>query len=467
MPEKKINEDYILLLIENEGLIDTKRINIDNNFENELLSLKKLCEVSYDNINQITQFLQNVLKSKLTTKYFNYCKELDKPYQSVIVNFDFEIKDILSNRNLIYENEIIAKKTAKEYNLSEKINDLKNQIFQKISLWFKAFNIELAYEKAKKTTNMLVYSHRISGWSNPEYQITSNLKQQVKTNFGYGGVSYFYSLLTFKDIQITPLSEWIDYSSANFSNVIRYTRSYRSRESKRNEKGDLLYYVTTISNSAWHYAMDFTKYAANLSLTNEKEFIEQFILVECEKMVLGLEKFYENTEFEFVQENIFTSEGKKIITKRVDYKGFELINFRTEKIIGALDFLSKINEYNSITPTVDYVERIISVNKKFIPNVHDALNKEKEEYNNIVKIHNEFIIGHNLLNDKKIFYSTEKLLLKENFLDKYKDEYDKFNENYTNSLKTLNIYKSKIKLHSDNMIKFKEYISKYQTIVEQ
>jgi hypothetical protein len=351
MPKQKINEDFLLLLTEKEGLTETMIISIDNHFENETLSLKRLCEGSYDNINQITQFLENTLKPKLPNKLFNYCKELDKAYQSVIVNIDAGIKDILTKRDLIYINEKIAKSDEKEFNLSENINDLKNQIFEKISLWFKVFNIEFAYDKAKKVQNVLVYSHRISGWSNPEYKITDNLKQQVKTNFGYGSVSYFYSLLTFKNIQITPFSEWIDYRYSNFFEVIRYTRSFRSRIPVLDDRNRVKYYKTKIENSYWHNAIEFTKNAANLSLTNEREFIDKYIITECEILVNGLEKFYRETEFEFIDENQINIENEKILKQRVDIKGYELIDFRTEKIIGALDFIAKIIGYNAIIPT--------------------------------------------------------------------------------------------------------------------
>ena len=176
--------------------------------------------------------------------------------------------------------------------MDENIRELKSHILEKILLWFKVFNIEFAYDKAKKVPNILVYSHRISGWSNPEYKITDNLRQQVKTNFGYGSVSYFYSLITFKNIQITPFSEWIDYRYSNFSEVIRYTRSFRSRVLVLDRNNKPWYYKTKIDNSYWHNAIEFTKNAANLSLTNEEEFVEKYIISECENLVNGLEKFY-------------------------------------------------------------------------------------------------------------------------------------------------------------------------------
>ena len=141
---------FLLLLVDNNGLVDSTTISIDNHFEQETSSIKKLCEGHFDNISQITQFLNNSLKPKLPNKVFNYCKELDKAYQSVIINVDNGIQDINTKRDLIYTNQKIALNDKKEYNLDENIRELKSQILEKILLWFKVFNIEFAYDKAKK-----------------------------------------------------------------------------------------------------------------------------------------------------------------------------------------------------------------------------------------------------------------------------------------------------------------------------
>ncbi|WP_187477903.1 hypothetical protein [Amniculibacterium sp. G2-70] len=467
MSEPKINEDFLLLLVDNNGLIETSTITIDNHFENETLTLKGLCQGENDNINQITLFLSTTLKPKLPNKIFNYCKELDKAYQSVIVNIEEGIKDILTKRDLIYTNEKIAVKEEKDFNLGKNIDDLKNQIFERITLWFKVFNIEFAYEKAKKVPNMLVYSHRISGWSNPEYRITDNLKQQVKTNFGYGSVSYFYSLLTFKNIQITPFSEWIDYRYSNFSEVIRYTRSFRSRIAVLDDRDRLRYYKTKIENTYWNNAIEFTKNAANLSLTNEKEFIEKYIIAECEFLVNGLENFYSESEFDFVDENQVNVETDKIIRHRVDIKGYELIDFRTEKIIGALDFITKIIEYSQIVPTNEYIDRLILINKRFIPNVYSALNFQKEELKKAQSDYNVFLIKHNELVEKQKFYQTERIKLKADFDKQYKDEYLEFNESLTKSLEEQKQHNHKIKLHTDNINKLTNYINKYKDFIKE
>lgn len=467
MPEQFINEDFLLLLIEKDGLVDTSTIPIDNHFDEQTLSLRKLCEGNHDNILQIIVFIKNSLKLKLPNKVFKYCKELDKAYQSVHVSVDDGIKEIIMKRELIYTNQKIKNIKNDNYNLDENISDLKKQIFDKIILWFKVFNIDFAYEKANSIHNMLTYSHRISGWSNPEYKITNNLKQQIKTNFGYGSVSYFYSLLTFKNIQITPLSEWIDYRYSNFSEVIRYTRSFRSRIAVTDSENRIRYYKTKIENSYWLSAIEFTKYAANLSLTNEKEFVEKYIVSECERMVNGLDVFYKETEFDFIDENQVDVDNEKAIIKKVDIKGYELIDFRTEKIIGALDFITKINEYNAIISTGEYSQRIMEISKKFIPNVYRALVDQKKELKISKEEFDVFIKKHNKLIAEQKFYQNEMFRLQGDFEKHYKEKYSIFFDLFTKSSKELIIHGNKIKLHSDNIDRLVYFIKKYKEVVKE
>lgn len=465
MPQQKINEDILLLLVENNGIIDTTTVKIDNRFEYESIILKKICEGGNDNINEIINFINKLIKPKLPNKVFNYCQSLDDPYQSVIVDIEEKIQEIRNLKNSLYAKQEEFIKKNKKYDLEGSLLSLKIYIRVKLELWFKAFNIEIAYNKAVKLPNMLVYSHRISGWSKPEYKITENLKQEIRTNFGYGKVSYFYSLLTYKNIQITPLSEWIDYRYSCFSEVIRYTRNYRSKIPIFDERGNLKYYRTKIVNSYWYNAIEFTKNAANLSLVNEKEFIEKYIISECEKMVRGLENIYNETEFEFIDENQLNIENNEIIKYKVDINGYQLIDFRTEKIIGALDFLSKLTEYNSIFPTSEYIQRIITLNKQFIPNVYIALDNQNILLKKANEDYDTFIINHNQLIEKNKFYQNEKSSLKNEFDTIYNVEYYKFQVLFTKSNEELTHHNHNIKLHTDNIKKLTDYINKYKRIV--
>lgn len=468
MSNPEINEEYLLLLIDNNGLIDTDTIPIDKHFKEESKKLSKLCYTGgIDNIDNIVSFIRTDLKPKLPIKTFKYCRELDKPYQSVHVNLEVGIKSLLDSRDLIYNNQKLALDEEIEFDLDSSFIDLKSKIQERIELWFKVFDIEFAYDKAKARDNVLAYSHRISGWSSPEYKITDNFKQEIKTNFGYGSVSYFYLLFTFKNIQITPLSEWIDYRYSNFSEVIRYTRSFTSRIPIVDERGRLRYYKTKIKNEYWNHAIEFTQNTANLSLTNEEEFVDKFIISECEAMVKGLQNIYANTQFDLIVENQVDIEGKNLTRYRLDLKDFELISFKTEKIIGALDFIDKIIEYNKIIPTDKYVERIKTLNKKFIPYVHKAVDEEREELSIAQKELATFLVGHNKLVEKNTFYNNERFRLKFDFNKTYQDEYIEFQILFKLSLEQLTKHNHSIKLHTENIQILNEFITKYNHFMEK
>ncbi|WP_288984187.1 hypothetical protein [uncultured Flavobacterium sp.] len=211
--------------------------------------------------------------------------------------------------------------------------------------------------------------------------------------------------------------------------------------------------------------MNLPKNAANLSLTNESEFIKKYIINECEILVNGLEKFYAETKFKFIDEHHLNKKDNRIIIKRVDIKGYDLIDFRTEKIIGALDFIRKIIEYNTIFPTDEYTQRIISINKKFIPNVIQALENQNIELANSKDNFHEFTIRHNELLEKHKFYLNEKLRLKTNFETQYNEEYSKFIELLTKSSQDEKQIIQKIKLHTDNVNKLTGYIKKYNKLL--
>lgn len=462
----RINEDFLLLLINKNESVEISALEIKKHFVLESQILNSLCDCSNDNILEILDFLNTRISSKLSKKTFNYCKELDRPYQSVRVDVSSEIKKIKEQRELIFSNQRLAANDNKEFDLDEKIRDLKERIWQDIELWFKAFDIDMAYEEAKKIPNVLVYSHRISGWSKPKYEITSDLKQEVKTNFGYGSVSYFYILLEYKNIQITPLSEWIDYRYSDFMEVIRYTKSFRLKIPRYIQNGKL-YFKVKIDNNSWIQALDYTKSAANLSLQNESEFVEKFIISECEKMVDGLMKFYNHTEYDFIDEVDRGGDVKTVRRERVNLDGYELIDFRTEKIIGALDFISKIVEYNSIVPTGEYASRIISLNKKFIPNVYAELNSQKIALKKADNEYNRFMLEHNKLLYKNDFYQRERVKSKDEFNLKYAEEYDEFKKKLIKSEKELLHNNHKVKLYSGNVRKLEGFIVKYNEIIQE
>jgi len=105
MEKEKINEDFLLLLVENNGVVNITEISIDRHFEYETNTLRELCQGSMDNISEIIKFINNSLRPKFPNKIFNYCKKLDMAYQSVYVYIDIGISEIKRKQELIYTNQ--------------------------------------------------------------------------------------------------------------------------------------------------------------------------------------------------------------------------------------------------------------------------------------------------------------------------------------------------------------------------
>src|SRR5690606_10887728 len=141
------------------------------------------------------------------------------------------------------------------------------------------------------------------------------------------------------------------------------------------------------------------------------------------------------------------------------------IDFRTEKIIGALDFITAIIEYNKIIPTNDYTQRIINLNKLFIPNVYRELENQNNELKNANENYGEFMIKHNVIIEKQEFFNKEKLRLKNDFKTHCEHEHLKFLEILTKSIEEQKHHIHKIKMHTDNSDKLTEYINKYKQLI--
>ena len=174
------------------------------------------------------------------------------------------------------------------------------------------------------------------GWSKRPHVLTPAFSVQIDTNFGYGRSSYFFSKLTYKKIDLIPFSEWVEYRYANFFEIIRYTVRHDLR------------------NECWHQAMEFCRDACNLSLSDETMFVEKYIVSECEKMVNGLEIF-------------LTRDVVALKDLQIKNEERVLIEFRGEKISGALNFIEKILGFSEIFAVGSLISRIEACNKSIQP----------------------------------------------------------------------------------------------------
>lgn len=382
---EQINEKVICVLRKNiqtnKMIIDY--VKIDKPLTNLINNFIALCENHNTTLEQVINFINTNEEVNQLNAHYRYCNSLKGSYQAFNANNQDIIKDIIQQQQLIISNK---ENNPREYDVEKAVSEFKQRIIKRYVLWNDAFSINKTYRLCHEDKSILTFSHRIDGWSNPVYQLTANFSVELKTNFGYGHASYFYTKLKYKDIEITPFSDWINYEIAEFSEIIRYTQSY------------------LLENGNWLDAMEFSKEACNLSLQNEVAFVEKYIIEECEKMVSGLEEIFDIDHFSFKNRN--NTEYTK------DKKGHVLVEFRGEKISGALDFISKILEYDKIASIRSFIKRIEICNKKIQPILVDESKAIKMNITNLKILISELKPKYDKIIAANISYETKKNELK-------------------------------------------------------
>ncbi|MCG8806445.1 hypothetical protein G1K75_12365 [Tenacibaculum finnmarkense] len=465
----EINETVLCILKYKEDKIVIDYKPIEQNFIKEITELQKLLNSNQDTITQIINFINQTNTLKQLQQHYKYCKELDVSYQGFRVNFEEKTKELKDRKDLIYFNQ---KQNPENYDFDNEIEQLKIELKSDFELWTKAFDIGKAYRKCYEDKSILTFSHRINGWSNPEYQLSPNFSIELKTNFGYGNSSYFYIKIRYKNIDITPVSEWIDYEIANFSEIVRYTKSFSVKWVRGTYNGRTIF-RKEIKNPYWKNAMEFAMIACNCSRRSETEFIEKYVIEECENMVSGLTNIASNSIFSFIGENN--------THYKVDKKGHQLIEFRGEKISGAIDFISKIVEYNKIAEIQKFITNIEQINKEIKPILIEEikiielklnrLNKDlsviKPEY---VKLNSKNIeynknlnkLRIEMINNKTLDYENvdyKKLMQQFNQLNpeyrKFVSEFEKVRAEYNELIEKINI-----------LVKLKANIKSYHLKIE-
>ena len=412
-----INEDALCVLKKNKitNHIEIEYIVIKKPFVKIIEEFCEICDNADDDFSNIIDFINATPELNQLTGQYRYCASLSGSYQAFSVDNKGVVNEIIKTKELFLLNQ---QTNEESFDYFTAINDYKEELKWKYKLWHNAFSINKTYRLCHEDKSILTFSHRIDGWSNPLYQLTPNFSVEIKTNFGYGRASYFYTKLKYKNIEITPFSEWIDYEFAKFSEIVRYTQSHR------------------LQNEYWFEAMDYAKDACNLSLIDEEKFVEKYIIDECETMVNGLEEFFNKDHFSFKDINE--------IVYNVDKKGHVLVEFRGEKISGALDFISKILEFEKITAIKSFINRIEQCNisiqpflveeekiiKVKITNLNEELTVLKPNYLRVIETNNDY-------NNKKTELRNEMINngnlgiqnLDDEFYKKY-SEYKEFQEEF-------------------------------------
>lgn len=459
------------LPLEREDLLKTFEVFCEKYISLDY-DVKSVCETKDHTI----YFTENN-HSILTASYMEHCKSIGNSYtrleeldikfflkeeQSIEQKYNDFLEDFAKNKSLDLEKE---KKNREESKIK-----LREELLTLLKEHMIAYRLKKTYEIMQQKINkgnIVAHSHRRAGWCAFEFKASEIFKFMFSTNFGYGYSSYFFLIMTYKDIDIVPYSEWVIYRYARWITVHRYSQRYE------------------LDNTQWIDAMDYTKDAYNLSVTNPMQFISKHIIGECERMVEGLENFLRQDVFELYDDkgkyDKKTKEYPKMdIKSEMKENKRLLLSFRGEKISGALQFIESIASFKDITEMELFIRRIEKCNEQVlvklkqeieiltyeIPPLEQNLAQLKLDYE---KASNLFITYNNdvekykkELNELDLDYNTRQQKLQNKFpeLENLKknsaDLYEKKTElgNQVTELKDFkkdfDKYASEIKVYLDN-----------------
>ncbi|POS00535.1 hypothetical protein Q361_1721 [Flavobacterium croceum DSM 17960] len=467
--DEKINEEYLLVLKKNsENLIFVDYENIVNPILSEQIEFNSFFSKSSSTLKELISLIDDSKYLEKLYFFHKYCVSLIGTYQQKLFSKTEIIKQIKTHIDLFE----LKSRNEENFNEYEAVSEYLQEIKNEFEIRFKSYAINISYKKCIEDINIISFSHRSAGWSNPIYNLNENFSIEIKTNFGFGNSSYFYTIIKYKNIEITPFSDWINYEHAKFSEIVRYTRIY-TRYIKHLKYNS---YKPNIENYYWEDAMTFAKDACNLSITDESKFIEKYILDECEEMVYGLENIFLKDKFNFIDRE---TNGHYEVNK----KGHYLMEFRGEKISGSLEFVNKILAFRDITKVDIFITRLENCNKKIQPyllkeieTIKDELNVLQKEFEPLKPIYKELSIKDENYNNE--FLKIKREIIKncrekgiefDEILYFYKKntsfpEYEEFHEEFkiisekynklNQTISNLNLVFSKIKEYETNIQKY-------------
>lgn len=432
------NKFVYFLLHDNNKITIAQREITPTNID-KFNSMMNYIEASYQYpADRIKYVNNNGIFKKLLGQY-NYCNNLSSTYQGHFKTLEETIdkylilnnsKELINFKNEQLKRELLQRKEALDY-----------------------MNTLNAPETQNLKNKSIAHSHYLVGWKTFTYRLNSVFEFEIITNFGYGNVSYFYSKLIYKNLQIVPFSDWILYKDANFHEIIRYSKKFKVEE------------------SSWLNAFEYIVMASESINRNELNFIKEYIIDQCYAMINGLNDILNNNEFKFiVNERLHTANSMT---------SHEIIELRGEKISGALDFINEISKFSELIDTNKFVNDIENINRTIKPilieeidllqekiieleaekqNIGNILTKFKFVYEKLVKEKCDFVENEvkkdpkQSLNDINLRF----IKIKPKYLQ-VEDEYKNL-ENSLNQcalkINSLKVTQSKIQKH---LIKINEY----------
>ena len=183
--KERINEELLCVLRENKltNQIEVDYVKIENPFSAITDNLDNLCDNPNSTLQQILNFIKATAKLNHLTDHYRYCVYLHGTYQAFSANNQDTITEITE---IINESQLRLLNKENNYEIEKAIAEYTAKLKKKYVLWSKAYSINKTYRFCQQDKSILTFSHRITGWSNPVYQLTPDFSVEIKTNFGFG-----------------------------------------------------------------------------------------------------------------------------------------------------------------------------------------------------------------------------------------------------------------------------------------
>lgn len=202
------------------------------------------------------------------------------------------------------------------------------------------------------------------GWTDFSYKVNDDITVMMKTNFGYGSSSYFFSNIMYKGVSILPYTAVVKYFYVKWTDFIRYTNRYAP------------------CRDNWGYALHFVADVANLAKHDPKSFLEKWVVSELKEMMSGLRKVMDSNDAELAKYLNFKNEvslGSYSLVRNcynsdiTEYRVLpqeKIMAFKAEKITGCLYLLENLMQFRTISSYVNKcIEEIKSMNREIIPDI--------------------------------------------------------------------------------------------------
>ena len=372
-----INVDYINIIRENDGQVRFESVVIPKDIE-----LLAELEAMVDNPNRTVIDMQNRMalffnvNNRRSYNYIypysyasSYVDGVSYPqsmtldeYHNMVTKIEVDLKE----RN--YSSDVYSEK------LSGAIRDKKSRYMTAARRYVNAYSYYKQITSFLSDASVKMYSTETIGWSSFSFDISDDVKINVRSNFGYGWSSYFFVNLTYKGIEIHPYSYWVKYYNADKESLMRYTRNYET------------------DSKSWESAFKFVEDVTNKAKDNECAFVKEFILNEVDELMRGLRtimkmpmdyltKCYEQ-RFHKPETNIIGIwHGSDDFGASYNvYKSELAMAVMAEKITGSIDFLSNLKEFAVILPQLnDSIKEIKRMSIDIVPKLLQSISGIQKE----------------------------------------------------------------------------------------